>query len=244
MEEGEVMTKAVGFDQKVLVNQLDYTVKLMRNHSRQEMYEALDGYLRNDVTGTKSRKNLTTMLMKIWYLVDEDLVYLRDKILIEMPNFTKEECLAVHWGMMLLAYPFFKDVTQEISRLLNLQDTIATSVVKNRVKEEYGDRRRVDVAVSAVLTTMKAWEVLIREKGNAVRLSEKIEIRNPNLQNFMIQVLLKSLNHQALPIEILQNHPLFFPFSYEFDLYELRQQKDLIFHRHGVGEVVVEIKAG
>lgn len=236
------MTKVVGFDQKVLINQLDYTVKLMREHSKKEMYELLDGYLRNDVTGTRSRENVRTMLMKTWYLVDKDVEDLRDKILIEMLNFTREERLVAHWGMLLLAYPFFKDVTQEISQLLHLQDIVPTSVIKNRVKEEYGDRRRVDVAVSAVLTTMKAWGVLISEKGSTIRLNEKIEISNPKLQEFMIRVLLKCLDHKALPIETLHNHPLFFPFSYEFDLYELRQQKDLIFHRHGIGEIVVEIK--
>ena len=72
------------------------------------MYEVLDGYLRNDITGAKSRKNAVTMLMKIWYLVDKDLIEIRDRVLEVLPVLTKEERVFIHWGMTLAAYPFLK----------------------------------------------------------------------------------------------------------------------------------------
>ena len=55
------MTKPVGFDQKILLTQLDFTAKNVRTHNRKEMYELLDGFIRNDVTGVKARKNVITI---------------------------------------------------------------------------------------------------------------------------------------------------------------------------------------
>ena len=100
------MTKPVGFDQKILLTQLDFTAKNVRTHNRKEMYELLDGFIRNDVTGVKARKNVITILLKSWYLVEDEHVPLRDFILDEFDNLTQEERLLAHFGMLLLAYPF------------------------------------------------------------------------------------------------------------------------------------------
>ena len=110
------MTKPVGFDQKILLTQLDFTAKNVRTHNRKEMYELLDGFIRNDVTGVKARKNVITILLKSWYLVEDEHVPLRDFILDEFDNLTQEERLLAHFGMLLLAYPFFKDVILEFGR--------------------------------------------------------------------------------------------------------------------------------
>ena len=237
------MTKPVGFDQKILLTQLDFTAKNVRTHNRKEMYELLDGFIRNDVTGVKARKNVITILLKSWYLVEDEHVPLRDFIVDEFDNLTQEERLLAHFGMLLLAYPFFKDVILEFGRAFKLQDTVSTTTIKKRIKEDYGDRRRVDVAVSAVLTTLKVWGLIISVKQNELKLADKIAINNPHMQRFIIEVLLKVLNHEALPIEVLQNHIIFFPFQYDFDLFELRQKKELNFHQQGIDNLIVEVKA-
>ncbi|PEK99504.1 hypothetical protein [Bacillus sp. AFS017336] len=236
------MTKPVGFDQKVLLHHLDFTATNVKKFSRKEMYELLDGFLRNDITGAKSRKNAITMLMKIWYLIDEELIPVRNKILTLLPELTKEERLVVHWGMTLAAYPFFKDVAGEIGRLLYLQDTVSSNVIGKRIKESYGDRRRVEVATSAVLMSMKAWDAIKPEKNKTYSLSDKIMISNPQIQVFIVHILLFVLKNRAIQVDTIQNHILLFPFSYEFNLFELRQDSELIFHRQGVNELVVERK--
>lgn len=235
--------KPVGFDQKILLTQLDFTAKNVGTHNRKEMYELLDGFIRNDVTGVKARKNVITILLKTWYPVEDEHVLLRDSILDEFDNLTQAERLLVHFGMLLLAYPFFKDVILEFGRVFKLQDTVSTTAIKKRIKEGYGDRRRVDVAVSAVLTTLKNWGVIVSLKQNEIKIADKIAINNPHMQRFIIEVLLKVLNHEALPIDVLQNHIIFFPFQYDFDLFELRQKKELIFHQQGIDNLIVEVKA-
>ncbi|WP_338472808.1 hypothetical protein R4Z10_08815 [Niallia sp. XMNu-256] len=238
------MKKPVGFDQKVLLHQLDFTAHHTKKSSRSEMYELLDGYLRNDITGAKSRKNAITMLMKIWYLVDPDMVPVRDKMLEIFSSLSKEERLLVHWGMTLAAYPFVKDLAYVFGKLFRLQDVVASVEVGKRMKEAYGDRRRVEVATSAVLMSMKSWEVLLPEKKRSYRLHSTIAIQHPDLQAFIIQVLLQVLENTSLQLDMIQNHPLFFPFSYDLNVLELREKSEFAFYRQGIDTLVVERSVG
>lgn len=234
------MLKPVGFDQKVLLHHLDFTANHIKKYSRKEMYELLDGYLREDIAGTKSRKNAITMIMKIWSLVDEDMIQVRDRVLGILSTLTKEERLLLHWGMTLVAYPFFKDVAYELGKLFRLQDEVSSVIIGQRMKESYGDRRRVEVATSAVLMSMKAWKVILPTKKLSYGLNTKLHIQNPDLQMFIVQILLKALDHTNLQLDLIQNHSLFFPFSYEFDLLHLRKSSDITIHRQGINTLVVE----
>lgn len=234
------MTKPVGFDQKVLLHHLDFTARHTKKYSRKEMYDLLDGYLRNDITGLKSRKNAATMLMKIWYLVDDDIVSVRDSALEMLPTLTREERIIIHWGMTLVAYPFFKDVAQELGKLFRLQDVVPSVVLGKRLKEAYGDRRRVEVATSAVLTSIKSWGLILPSENRSYELINPINITNPNIQAFIVQILLHVFKDTPLQMDIIQNHILYFPFNYDFNLLELRQYENLVFHRQGLNTLIVE----
>lgn len=237
------VSKPVGFDQKVLLHHLDYTANQTKKYSRKEMYTILDGYLRNDITGAKSRKNAITMLMKIWYLIDAELIPIRDEILGEFSQLTNEERLFVHWGLTIAAYPFFKDVANEFGRLFQLQDEVSSKAIGKRMKESYGDRRRVEVATSAVLMSMKAWNVIQPVGRQGYTKGEKIVITNPLIQSFLVQVILFVMESDSLHVDLIENHQLFFPFYCELNITELRERKIFSFHRQGVKELVIERNA-
>ncbi|WYS06825.1 hypothetical protein MKZ27_01685 [Bacillus sp. FSL R5-0394] len=114
------MTKPVGFDQKILPHHLDYTATQSRKLSKKDMYLILDGYLRENITGAKTRKNVITMLMKIWYDVPHRITNIRDELLFEFTDFIKEERLFAHWCMTMIAYPFFREVVNEFGRLFTI----------------------------------------------------------------------------------------------------------------------------
>ncbi|MFD2759746.1 hypothetical protein [Lentibacillus juripiscarius] len=234
------MSKPVGFDQKVLLKHLDFTANQTQKYTRKEMYTILDGYLRDDIAGAKSRKNAITMLMKIWYLVDNDLLPVRDQILDQYSQLTKEERTCVHWGLTMVAYPFFKDVANEFGRLFQLQDEVTSTAIGKRMKESYGDRRRVEVATSAVLTSMKSWEMIQAIGKRTYKANEKLSITHPFIHAFIAQVLLKLLDSNSLQVEFIHHHPLFFPFNYELDVLGLQDYEALSFHRQGVKDLVIE----
>ncbi|UQD51907.1 hypothetical protein C0971_07535 [Bacillus methanolicus] len=237
------MVKPVGFDQKIMLHHLDFTANEARKLSRKEMYEALDYFLRSDIQGAKSRKNAITMLMKIWYLVDEEIIPLRDKALEMFPSLSKEERLLVHWGMTLLAYPFFRDLVQEMGKLFRLQDEIPSAIIGRKMKELYGDRRRVEVATSAVLTSIKTWGIVDLLKSRSYKLCPKMSITSTDLHSFITEVILRATNVTAIPIDLLHNHALFFPFSFDISATELRNNNQFRLNRQGIDIVIVELSS-
>lgn len=235
------MTKPVGFDQKILLDHLDYTAKQSRKLSKKDMYAILDGYLREDITGTKSRKNVITMLMKIWYNVPDSITNVRDEVLNEFNDFSKEERLSAHWCMMMIAYPFFKEVVNEFGRLFQLQDTVSSMSIGKRMKDSYGDRRRVEVATSAVISSLKAWEIILPNENRSYIQNDKVSISTPLLQVLLFETVLSVLESESLYVNTITSHPLFFPFQFDLNLHELRERKDYFtFHYQGVENLVVE----
>ena len=81
-------------------------------------------------------------------------------------------------------------------------------------------------------------------KNRSYRLQSKIHIENADLQAFIIQVLLQVLENTSLQLDIIQNHPLFFPFIYNLNVLELRQKNELAFYRQGIDTLVVERSVG
>lgn len=235
------MTKPVGFDQKVLLHHLDYTAKQTRKLSKKDMYAVLDGYLREDITGEKSRKNVITMLMKIWYNVPNNITNIRDEVLNDFNDFSKEERLFANWCMTMIAYPFFKEVVNEFGRLFQLQDTVSSMSIGKRMKDSYGDRRRVEVATSAVISSLKAWEIIVPGKNRSYIQNDKVSISTPLLQILLFETILSVLDSESLYVNTITNHPLFFPFQFDLNLHELRERRDYFtFHFQGVENLVVE----
>jgi len=234
------MVKPVGFDQKILLHHLDYTAIQAKTNKRKDMYAILDSYLRNDIGGAKSRKNAITMLMKIWYVVDEDVIIMRDGLLDVFQGLDRDERLLAHWIMTMVAYPFFKDVVNELGRLFHLQDDISSVVIGRRMKATYGDRRRVEVATGAVLSCMRAWGVILPIKNRTHQKNKPIIIDNVDLQAFIIHALIKLTNTNSLYINSIHQHPFLFPFDIDLNLFELREDKSFSFYYQGINDLVVE----
>jgi hypothetical protein len=235
------LVKPVGFDQKILLHQLDYTAKQSRKQSKKDMYDVLDGFLRQDITGAKSRKNVITILMKIWYNTPEEMTYIREEILQDINELTTEERLFVHWNMTMVAYPFFKDVVNEFGRLFQLQNEVPSSTIVKRMKDAYGDKRRVEVATGAVISSLKAWEIIKPAGRNAYRENEKIPIYNSLLHALLLHALLYMTENESLYANMIPDHPLLFPFEVELQIHELMERKnEFAFHYQGVEKLIVE----
>lgn len=218
------MKKAVGFDQKILLHQLDFIVKeIPFTDNRQELYQKLEEYLAADIAGTKSRLNARTIITKIWYRVDEEYRGLQQEGLELYSRLNLEERKALHWGMILLAYPFFADVVKELGVSFRLQEEVPKIQLLRKIKSLYGDRRRVEVAFDAVIASITAWGFLA-SKGNGLRqiAGDRIRVETPELKTWLAEVLLRVLAVDYLPVESFNEHPVLFPFQFyssveEFD---------------------------
>jgi hypothetical protein len=218
------ISKPIGFDQKVLLHQLDFTANETRRLQRKEMYNVLDNFVRADIQGAKSRKNAITMLMKIWHRVEQNHIIIRDKALKMFPYLKPQEKVVLHWCMTLLAYPFFKDIVKEMGLNFRLHDLVSSQSLGRKMKNLYGDRRRVEVATSAVLMSIRSWGIISPQKGREYTISEKITIDSPELLQLLAEVLLTIDESDALPLDLMNNNALFFPFEYNISIGDLKNK--------------------
>lgn len=234
------MSKPVGFDQKLQLKHLNFTANELRFTERKDMYVKLDEFLNEDIGGFKSRKNAITMLMKIWFFVQKEHQELQKTALSLFPDATQEEKLLLNWGMTLLAYPFFKAVAEEMGNFLKLQSEVPSQQLGRQIKLLYGDRRRVEVALSAVLGSLKAWEVVQRGKGNIYTLPRRIEVTEARLKNWLAEVTLRVSEYKSMPLAMLTSQNVFFPFTYKLSLAEIDTKK-LTIDRQGVDIFMISL---
>lgn len=237
------MKKAVGFDQKILLHQLDFMAReIPRTETRQALYEKVDEFLTADIAGQKSRANARTILFKIWYLVEEEHLFLQKEALNLFDEVTQDESKVLHWGMTLLAYPFFADLVKDLGLLFKIQDEIPSEQIIRKVKAIYGDRRRVEVSISATMTSLRSWGAVVSETRNIQTLPvDRTVIRSESLKRWTAEVLLRVLQISSLPIEDFKDHSLLFPFQYDISTDELDKDRfDII--RQGVDMRMVSLK--
>ncbi|AIQ22011.1 hypothetical protein [Paenibacillus sp. FSL H7-0737] len=235
------MKKVVGFDQKLQLHQLDFIAReLIRAESRQQMYDLVDQYLMSDIAGSKARLNARTILFKIWVLVSEENEELRDRAIQMFGNASKDERLLLHWGLMILAYPFLKDVTEQIGRLFQLHGEFSSIQLSRKIFTLYGERRRVSVSIGAVLGTLKQLEVISEDKKMYVS-TEKKQIQQLDLKLWLIEVLLKATGRSAIELKQISNEPCIFPFSIEIGESEMRNSQ-LQVMRQGIDMTMVRLK--
>ncbi|SDO87163.1 hypothetical protein SAMN04487897_12518 [Paenibacillus sp. yr247] len=236
------MKKAVGFDQKIQLHQLDLIAnEISRMSSRDALYQLVDERLMADIGGTKSRANARTILFKIWFLVSDEHIGLRDRALALFQRGTSEERLVLHWGMCLLAYPFFKDTTEQLGYLFHLQDEVTSEQIGRKMKGLYGERRRVEVSVNAVLSSLRSWGVLELGKRNTHTRAVKINILSPEMKKWLVQVMLIVTGKTVIELNHLAGEPCIFPF--ELSVLESELYSDqLEITRQGIGRLMVGLK--
>jgi len=235
------MAKPVGFDQKLLLHQLDFTLNEARRTKRKKMYEKLDEFLIDDIRGVKSRKNAATMLMKIWYLVNDDYKHLQENAFHLYPDLRNEERLVLHYGMTILAYPFVKELVRETGKLFKLQDEVTAQQIGRIMKNLYGERRRVEVATSAVLMSLKSWGVISSgDKRHIYTTGENISIQATEIKKWLAEAIIRSSDGSSITLEELNSNSVFFPFDYTISASDLNDEYFRV-NRQGLDMIMVGV---
>ncbi len=156
----ELNKRRIGFDRELDLSWLDLTAGLaLEGLDPQQIRQSLLTRLADEIPGEKACQNTITVLTRIWVRVPAEHRALRAEGLALLPRVAPEERLWLHWGMSLLAYPFFRDVASTVGRLLNLQGEFDSTQVLRRMRETWGQRTTLERAVPRLLRTFVAWGV-------------------------------------------------------------------------------------
>jgi len=240
------MNRFIGFDRKLQLGWLDATVGccqespdpgVVAGHLRQR--------LESKVAGTEARRKTITVLLRIWVNVPAKDGRLRDEALQLAAQVSPEERLWLHWGMSLLAYPFFRDVAATAGQLSRLQGVFSQAQVQRRMIESWGQRTTLQRAVRRLLRTFIDWDVLQEtDARGSYDVAPPRQTENRALALWFLDCALRAHQSEQVLLRELGQLAYTFPFDLLPFVNDLRRSDRFEITRQGLDlEMVAPVEA-
>ena len=209
------MRQIVGFDRKIQLDWLDATAALCQEGLGPDaVAERLDRRLAGEVGGAEARRKTIIVLLRIWVNVPDEHKPLRDEALQLVTQTNSVDRLWVHWGMSLLAYPFFRDVAATVGRLSRLQGVFSQAQVQRRMVERWGERTTLQRAIRRLLRTFIDWNVLRdTEVRGRYEVTPMRRTTNQTLALWFLTCALQANEADQIPLAELSQLPYAFAFG-------------------------------
>ena len=238
------MSQVVGIDRKIKRAWLDAALdRLAQGSDVKELRAFLDEHLKDELPGKQSRAKAMGIVLKIWSGVPRERLPLRDRAVSILPKISGQERVWLHLGMAALAYPFFRDTTEVVGRLLALQDDFTSAQVQARMLTTWGDRVTSKLAARYLLNTLVDWDVLrsTKKQGHFL-LTKKMTASIPELQLWLLEALLTASNADEIEAQQLLRLPESFPFQLNVGVSDLRKHEGFDIHRQGLDMDMVALR--
>lgn len=188
--------------------------ELRRHHApllkRREMLHRVVG---ERITGEKSRKNTVSVLEGFWRnpLATSNNVSLVNR---ERPDrHHREDQLPFIFGLGIGAYPFLGTVAAHVGRLIKLHDEARADQLRQRMADQFGDKRRIKVALQAALQTFCDWGLLSRVDNKYIA-TRTIEVDDPELSGWLLLNVMMAEGKRIALVGALRASPMLFPFHF------------------------------
>ena len=180
------------------------------------LQQDLSGEFRSERTDVRgSLDKIITVLMKVWLTVPPEIgEFRRDGV--ALLQSASEHCrVAVHWGMVMAAYPFWAAVAAQAGRLLRLQGTVPAAQVQRRIKEQYGERETVSRRARYVLRSFLDWGVLRESRTKGIySQGDVVAVDDAWLIAWLAEAALYVRPDGSGPLKELMADPCFLPFRF------------------------------
>jgi len=183
--------------------------------------------LKAEISGAEATEKTTTVLLRIWYPPHEPDRRLRDEAGSLLQCLGPDGRLGLHWGLILVAYPFFLDVARLVGRLSRLQPTFTAVQLRRRIAEQYGERESSERARRRAVQTMIACGVLlpVSPPGKSYRVHKPRSLEDIAILRWLLSVLLHMAASDALPVDTALQAPELFPFLASGDMAALARDR-------------------
>jgi len=204
----------LGFDRRVTLDWLDETAGLtLRNPDPAAVRAALHTRIADPIAGQEARTKTITLLCRIW--VNPPVApHLRDEALELLPTLLPANRIWLHWGLTLLAFPFFRDVAATVGRLLQIQGSCTLGQVTDRMISAWGERSTLIRATQRALRSLVEWEALAERQPRgsfAAHPTRSTEVAA--LHIWMIDAALRAHANDGIALTELTHLPELYPFQ-------------------------------
>jgi len=233
------MIKMIGLSRPIKLEWLNKTVELLlEGKSVTQIKDELNEYLSFEIKSNINVKKTREILMNIWVRTPDELSIIKQHAL-EAYKDENSNKLALHWSMMLVAYPIFCDVCALIGKLTRIQDTFATSWLKEKLFEMWGEGATLLYSVEKILQTLKQIGAIENEKVGVYRI-KKHPVTDVKTIQVLLMAILNLKGKAYYDITELSSVPQVFPFEYNVS-YEWLHDSDLFTLSNFGGKIVLTV---
>jgi len=233
------MAKIIGLSRSIKLEWLNKTVELiLEGKDETQIKDELNEYLSFEIKSPTNLRKTREILMNIWVRTAEELSLLKQQAL-EAYKDEKSNKLALHWSMMLVAYPVFSDICALIGKLTNIQDTFAASWLKEKLFEMWGERTTLFHSSEKILQTLKLIGAIKNEKIGVYRIN-KYPVTDVKSIQVLLMAILNLKEKAYYEVAELSSVPQAFPFAYTVSLEWLHNSELFTLNNFG-GKIVVTV---
>ena len=232
----------VGLDRPLKLEWLDtLALKFRDENDVRALREFLHAYLTQERPNRESRRKNITVLLKIWVHLPKENCKMKDRALRMIAEAKAVDRICIHWGMTLMAYPFFRDIASVIGKSLSLQGEVSLPQIQRRMVELWGDRSTVNIATRKIVRMMAEWQVLEEASTRHYIQPERIVVSR-ELALWFVEALLRAANSQTVPFDSLNLIPCAFPFKIDVSVAGIAHSKTMELRRQASNTDLVALR--
>ena len=239
------MDKGIGFSRKITLLWLDATATLCaETDDPLEIRERLEPILALDLQGKEARRKTIDVLLGVWHKSREVAPALRAEALEHFQSTASPtDRLWLHYGLVLVYYPFFRDVAAIIGQLGRRGELVGSTLVTERMFAMRGEIGALHRSVRYILSTLRSWELLTgTETRNAYEPAmQRSPASSIEIEKWLLAGALTAHPAEELPFADLARLPELYPFRFTVGIDHLRRDARFAIQRQGEGWDAVRV---
>lgn len=205
------MVRMVGFTRIIKLPWQNKTIELVgEGLEPAQIREELEAYLKFEISSDTNRRKTREILLLPWTAEDEALAALRPEAL-ELAASHPYELLAIHWGMLVVAFPMFGDLVRLIGKLCEYQEEFTAGQLKLKILDEWGERATVVKGSEKMLASLNAIGVIHRVKQGRYAPTPRVKV-DEELSLFLLHADMLAYQSGYRSFNELLSLPELFPF--------------------------------
>ena len=240
-----MLSKNIGFSRTVFLSWLDATAMYRtQTDNPRQIRQDLEPILEKHLIGKDARRKTIDVLLGIWLKSADISPELHaDALRLYQSAYTSSDYLWLHYGLTLLYYPLFRQVTLAIGQISRIEDTLTRDMLKKRIASEFGHLGALNRSVERICASLTDWGILPVTEDRSVYRSIRRELNtsSSDLQLWLLACALFAHPGESLPFTDLLRLPELFPFKFTVTLEDCRSCSYFSVQREGMGWDMVRL---
>jgi hypothetical protein len=238
-----VTTPVIGFRRNIYLEWLEFAATLVCLGEPPEVIRArLDELVGEKIPSAPNRRMAIDQLMNIWVRTSNGSVPLHSRATELFTTLSaRTDHVALHYGLTLLAYPFFRQACALIGETLRFGDPIRTATLQQRLPGQMGNLGALHDACKRVIFSLREWGLLVETVARYAHVATNppLQPSTPELAAWLVAAALQARQAQALPLDDLLRLPELFAFQLTLTPAQARASDLVELHTSGDGRLMV-----